>query len=199
MPIYSYLTLILTLSFDAFLTSLAYGMKQIRIPAASKLAIAALPALLSFAVMTAALQLETVLSFTHANLIGAFILFFIAGMTLKEVNKERKQEKQSGKNPFHILADPPVADTNANQVLQFKESLMVGLAVSIDGGAMSLSFALEGESPLITAALVLLSHMLMIIAGEALAKRPFVAWLADRCRYLPVFIFLAIGISRLFT
>ena len=169
--IYLFLLLILILSMDAFTAGLSYGMANVRVPIFSILTIA----LLSGCMLTLSLYAgDILLSFIPASFTKAvsfFVLFFLS------LYKFYDAIPALHKGNSRLTTDNISQSINSTvpSVLSIKESVLLGLALSVDNISAGLCTGTKNIPAevllLITTVIHLCSIRLGLSAGHMLAQK----------------------------
>lgn len=201
--------LVLAISLDAFVASIAYGSKKIKIPLLSTLIINIICSLLLAVSVLLGSQLKRVLpgnitalvSFLILLLLGIFYLF--EGLTKNylwsrvDFNKEIELKLSDINFIINIYLDQTKADYDYSKKLDYKEALYLGFALSLDSLTIGFGSGLTDINYAYLLGLSLIVGLISIRAGlligEKLAIRSKLnlSWLAG-----VILIFLAL--SRLF-
>ena len=173
---------------------MAYGARKIRISPGANFVIA----LLSFLAvwLTAGLgdMLNNLITFSLANRIGAVIISIVGiWMMVESFLKDVSVYVGS----VAVMENPEKADRDSSQEIDAKEGLLLGLALSLNDGAVGLDAGLVGF-PAIPLALLASLYSYCIIGagvymGRTYAARYFGRWTA----LLSGLLMLVIGIHQL--
>ena len=146
--------LVLTLSLDAFVASLAYGSRKIKIPIVSIIIINIVCTfLLTLSIFGGSVikkilpgNIAIIISFTILMLLGIYYLF--EGITKayleKKLDKTRKIKLKLFDIRFiiNIYVDETKADCNKSKDLDYKEAVYLAIALSLDSLAVGFGSAL---------------------------------------------------------
>lgn len=78
----------------------------------------------------------------------------------------------------------------------FKQSLLAGVAVGLDGAAANLSLSVMGINEFYVPVVIALMHAAMIAFGIALSKLPFIKK-ASRLKFIPPLVLIFLGLYKL--
>ncbi|MCC8023481.1 MAG: sporulation membrane protein YtaF [Clostridiales bacterium] len=175
--------IVVSLSLDAFVSSIAYGSNRIKIPLRSALVI---NIICTATLAVSLLAGSAIRQFIPAYVTQAvcFIILFILGFVklcdsliksyIKRRVRVRKKIKLHAFNLnfiLHIYASPEIADTDASSQLSPAEAVSLAFALSFDGLAVGLGAAMGEVNILLVVLCSLAVHMLAIAAGSRLGNR----------------------------
>lgn len=146
--------LVLTLSLDAFVASLAYGSKKIKIPFISIVIINIVCTFfLAISIFGGSIikkilpgNIAIIISFTILMLLGIYYLF--EGITKAYLEKKLDEEKKIKLKVFdiwfiiNIYIDETKADYNHSKEIDHKEAVYLAIALSLDSLAVGFGSAL---------------------------------------------------------
>ncbi|MGL5245682.1 MAG: sporulation membrane protein YtaF [Sarcina sp.] len=173
MNIVSIFLFVFSASLDIFIVSLAYGIKNIKINFSSNLVIATISAIGTFISMNLGIILTDFIPNNYAKLLGSLILFLIGVYFLIDYKKEKKNilKECSTPSPTCILNQPEIADTNKSGSIEFKESFMLSIALSINNFGIGIGASIIGLNILFTTLLTFLFSILLIPFGFYCSKK----------------------------
>jgi putative sporulation protein YtaF len=209
--------LALALSLDGFGVGMAYGLKRIRIPLSSMMIIGFCTALAMTVSMYCGHLITSQLTVIHPGILGAVVLIAIGLYQLIQTLRNRAELPeavpvmvasvgQRDDNPYRtlfsihlnffglviqVLQTPDAADIDGSGVITLNESLLLGVALSLDAFASGVAAALTGIFWYVIG-MVTLMQVLMIFTGQVLTGRLPASVLA-RVRYLPGIVLILIG------
>jgi|SRR5699024_11192262 len=201
--------LVLAVSLDALVASIAFGSKKIDIPFLSTMVINIISSLLLTLSIFLGFQLKRILPGDIASIISFVILFLIGIFYLFESiikayleskaspNKEIRFKLSNIRFMINIYIDETLADLDYSKTLDSKEAIYLGTALSLDSLTIGFGSGLSDINYLFMIGLSLLIGMISVrlglFIGKKLASKSKVnlSWLAGI-----ILIFLAI--SRLF-
>lgn len=175
--------LVLTLSLDAFVASIAYGANKIRIPYSSCLIINLVCSLLlGFSVFLGYSvkkflpgNLAVTLSFIILLLLG---IYYLLESFVKSYLKKKSQKKRKLKFKLFsiwvfidIYVDEIQADLNHSKDLDLKEAIYLGTALSLDSLAVGFGSSLGNINYLHVISLSFLIGILALCSGLFLGKK----------------------------
>lgn len=196
----------LGLSVDSLGVGVVYGLKGIRVPAGSRLIIAAVSALVFGASMLVGGVVTALISIRAARLIGAGVLV-AAGITviMKSWTEDSRAEERTllrlRVRPLgliiQILREPSAADQDRSGHISPHEALALGLALAVDSIGVGFGASLAGmRSPLVPLAVGLACY-LMLRLGAWIGKR--YSWKFNgRLSFVPGVFLVLLGVSRMF-
>lgn len=213
------LVIALALSLDGFGVGLAYGLKRIKIPLGSLCVIGFCTALAMGLSMYFGHLLAPRLSIISPRILGAAILVMIGGYQFVQAIKSESasqeaipvmttvaQELNSYRPLFSIklsifglviqvLHTPDVADMDGSGIISPNESLLLGMALSMDAFAAGMSATMTGISSYVVA-FVAIMQVNMIWAGQVLTGKLPMKLLA-KVKYLPGIVLVIIGLLKM--
>ena len=179
--------LVLTLSLDAFVASLAYGSKKIKIPFMSIIIINIVCSfLLTISIFGGSIikkilpgNTAIMISFTILMLLGIYYLFegIIKAYLEKKLDKTRKIKLKLFDIWFivDIYVDETKADCNHSNDLDYKEAVYLAVALSLDSLAVGFGSALGNINYINIIILSLIVGIFSIwtglLIGEKIAKK----------------------------
>lgn len=173
--------LVIALSVDSFLASLAYGAEKIKIPIKSALLISLIGvAFLSVSLYTASFIQQFIPSNICSNI--SFIIFFLISLsslfqgTIKSFlkNCERKKLEFSCKGVSFVLdiyLDETNADADNSKLLSLKEALYLAIALSIDSLVSGFALGISIEKPLSVLLFSFCIGFAAVISGSFIGRK----------------------------
>lgn len=214
------LLMAVALSLDGFGVGLAYGLRRIRIPINSMIAIALCTVLAMGISMLFGGWVTLWLKLIPARLLGAVILLalglFQLGKALWNRNKEFLPEAvpaMASVQPnlvlepvfrfqlrffglvIQVLKTPDIADVDGSGVISLKESILLGCALAVDAFASGIGAAMAGMT-LSVIGIVALTQIIMLRLGQQMAGKIPANWV-DKAEYLPGAVLVVIGLGKL--
>ena len=181
----SVIVLSVSLSLDALFVGFAYGLNGTHIPLRSKLVICLFSILYSGIAVFAGSALARFLPPFVGRLIGALLLAFIgAGMIIKAILRNKSSQKtdeESDQTLFkwmikplnitiQILRNPDAGDVDRSGIIDIKEAVLVGSALSIDAIGVGVGSALAGLSSWYIPLAVGLTQLIFLSGGLLAGK-----------------------------
>lgn len=202
----------LALSVDGFFVGLSLGFKKIKIPFQGKAIIGAMSVLFAYAAVSCGELLARLLPDHIAKIMGAAImglvgLWIIFGNFFRQSSFLENQKKsfsafiKSKTNlPIKVLNNPPMSDMDQSGVIDLKEALLIGIALSLDILGTGFGIGAIGISPLTISPCVGLFLIIFLSAGMLTAR--FITKITPLSEqmfsYLTGIILIILSISRLF-
>ena len=198
--------LVVALSLDSFLASLAYGAQKIRIPLRSTLLIALIgTSFLGVSIYTAGL-FQKVLHPQYAA-VFSFAIFFLMGVsalfqgTIKSFLKDRKSRKV----PFQysgisfvldVYLDETRAGADHSKELSLHEALYLAVALSIDSIVSGFAYGVQVHDRLLVLCISFTVGFLAVFFGSYIGRH--VASLADwNLSWVSGILFLLLAFMRI--
>jgi len=201
------LFLVLATTFDSLLAGVSYGIAKIRVPLYS-LAIAGL---MTGATMLVSMSLGGALGavFGHdiARWLGSSLLVITGALALRN-GHDAGEAATTGAEPappvtlrylgviIHIIREPKAADVDESRVIDTREAIALGAALSIDSAGVGLGAALAGFDVLWMTVLASVACPSSLALGTWLGARAHPAGSAA-LRNLPAWALIGIGLLRL--
>ncbi|MCR4435307.1 MAG: sporulation membrane protein YtaF [Clostridiales bacterium] len=189
----SVILLAASLSVDALVVGMAYGLKKVKIPLVSKLAICFFSIAYSGIAIVTGSSLSSLLPVRVSKLIGIAILAAVGFMIIinafrgKENKSEREYKFENREKTLvqiairsmgitiQVIKNPVEGDIDRSGTIDFRESLLLGLALSVDAIGAGIGSALAGfSSPVIPLSVGLFQLILLYIGtfvGEKFSGR----------------------------
>lgn len=213
--IFSLILLSVTLSIDALFLGLAFGANKKKIPISSKVAICLCSVFYSGVALFAGSYILQIMPPFIAKLIGA-VLLFIIGMSfiiksflkekenkiIKVVQKERKPIKIVIKSiaiTIQILKNPDSADIDNSGIVDIKEALFIGTALSVDSIGVGIGSAMSGLHGWYIALFIGLFQMVFLNVGQHLSC--YLSFISNNRKLsgiIPGLLLIALSILRIF-
>lgn len=185
---FSIATLAISLSLDALGVGLAYGLKQIRIPLISKLVICIFSIIYSGASLIAGSLLSNILPPYLSKLIGVSILSLMGIWMLVQAFIKREDAKPGSEAScnehtlfkiaikslgitIQVIKNPIEGDIDKSGSIDMGESLLLGLALSVDAIGVGIGSALAGFHSAVIPPAVGIFQLLFLYAGTFLGSR----------------------------
>ena len=180
MALFTSVLLSVSLSIDALGVGVSYGIRKVRVPAASKCIICFLSVLFAAIGEWTGSFLYTVLPPAFSKWCGAGILFvmglFILFQALRKEKDETvitipKKEKivsiaiKSLGLVIQVVRDPSLCDIDRSKHIDPLESLLLGFALSVDAIGVGIGFSLSGQWSLFTPLLIGIFQWLFLCIG----------------------------------
>jgi len=180
----------------------SFGARKMKVPFVSNLIIAILSMIASYLSITVGHVVTYYMPSNLANWFGGLMIIFIGLWAIRSDILNRRSTapklKESANELTAILHDPVQADKDRNNILSWKESLTLGLALAINCLAGGFGAGITGLAPLPTTLAVglfsLITVDLGIRAGQQLAK----TWLGQWPNLAGGVILIAIGLYEIF-
>lgn len=196
--------LVIALSLDSFLASLAYGGEHIRIPWKSAILISSI-GVLFLSLYTAAFIQQFIPPYICRMI--SFVIFFMIGIsslfqgTIKSFLGTYKRKKLSFEYSgisfvLDIYLDETKADADHSKLLSLKEALYLAIALSIDSLASGFALGISIIQPLPVLIISFCIGILAILCGSFLGSR-MLSLKECRLSWLSGVLFLILAFSRI--
>ncbi len=208
------------LSLDGFGVGLAYGLRRIRIPMSSLIAIALCTVFAMGISMLFGSWVTSWLSFIPARLLGATILLTLGVFQLARAIWNGQRDNFPEAVPamavalqkpvlepifrfqlslfgfvIQVLKTPAIADVDGSGGISLRESLLLGSALAMDAFASGIGAAMAGMT-LSVIGLVALTQIMMLRLGQQMAGKIPENWIA-KAEYLPGVVLILVGLGKL--
>jgi putative sporulation protein YtaF len=198
------------LSIDGFGVGLSYGLRRIRFTVVSLITIALCTVIVMTTSMTLTNWMAHLLRFVPVSRIGAVVLFYLGGVQLWQVIKKRKANKSTKpiqasallsvldknlSNLLKIIRKPSLADTDFSGIIDLKESILLGGALSLDAFAAGIGAGFSGMN-LSVVFLVGVCQIAMINLGRLFTQR-LPEQILSKTQYLPGALLITLAIWKL--
>lgn len=211
MNIFYVLLLGFAVSIDGFIAGIAYGLKNIKIPASSLGIVGLVTVLCTGSAMFFASMLEQYINPHVAIVCGSLLLIGIGIISLfqeyltKNIKAfdfhddltARKLTVSIGRIMMSILAKPESADVDHSKKISSMEAILLGLALGIDNMVATFAASLMGFLPLYTPLLMGLIQIAVVSAGILASARIVSESVKKRFPYLPGTLLILLGLLRL--
>jgi putative sporulation protein YtaF len=210
------LLLSLSCNLDNVAIGLSYGLRGIRLPLLSNLLIAILTSGGTLVFIVFGHQIVTVLSPKNAVLTGSIILMVMGVWVLAQEFWGHHREDPDSNPPMpapsaddptkkslwlqitHILKDPSLADKDTSGHIDFKESLLLSLALMLNNIPNGLAAGMLRLPAFVTASIVgllsILTFLIGIGAGKSLGHR----WLGQWAGTISGVLLITLGVVEIF-
>lgn len=210
----------LALSLDGFGVGLAYGLRRIRIPVNSLIAIAMCTVLAMGISMLFGGWVSLWLRLIPVRLLGASILLSLGIFQLGKAIWNRKEEVFPEAVPalavvhpnpvlepvfrfqlrffglvIQVLKTPDIADVDRSGVISLRESVLLGCALAVDAFASGIGAAMAGMTFWIIG-IAALTLIVMLRIGQLMAGKVPEYW-TNKAEYLPGIVLILVGLSKL--
>ena len=210
----------IALSLDGFGVGLAYGLRRIRIPMSSLIAIALCTVFAMGISMLFGSWVTSWLSFIPARLLGATILLTLGVFQLARAIWNGQRDNFPEAVPamavamqkpvlepifrfqlslfgfvIQVLKTPAIADVDGSGGISLRESLLLGSALAMDAFASGIGAAMAGMT-LSVIGLVALTQIMMLRFGQQMAGKIPENWIA-KAEYLPGVVLILVGLGKL--
>lgn len=197
--------LAISLSLDSFGVGIAYGIRKVRIPLASKLIICLFSiiysglAILFGRFMYGALPPAVSKAAGIAIMAGMGVYILLQALLKKEDRPNRNAAKKARGRTMRVLKDPEEGDLDRSGTIDIRESLLLGLALSLDAIGVGVGSALAGLGSAAIPFAIGLAQLLFLYAGTFLGRKAAaLEWVNKKAVSLaPGLLLLTLAILRL--
>ncbi len=205
----------LSLSIDALGVGFAYGLREIRIPAASKLLMSLLSVVCAFAAVGAGKLLYTILPPRLGSWISILILIGLGIYMLLSAFREMRapdQPSPAQEKPRQyrfavdflgltvtIIRHPVKGDLDHSKTIDLREAAYIGLALSLDSLGAGIGYSMTPSSTMLFPLFVGLFQLGLVTAGGLFGRRlKTQKWLNETVlSFVPGIIMLGLAFGRI--
>ncbi|MDZ5253024.1 sporulation membrane protein YtaF [Clostridium sp. LIBA-8841] len=174
MSFLSIILFVVAASLDILVVSFAYGLKNIKINFSSTLVIAIISALGTLISMILGKLFLGAIPLKLGDIIGGLVLLGIGFYSIYSYFKEKKalppNNSDSTPSPIFILENPEIADKDKSGTIDFKESLALAIALSINNFGLGIGASLSGLNIPFTTITTFFVSLIFISFGFYLSK-----------------------------
>lgn len=205
MMIHSFI-LVIALSIDSFLASLAYGVEKIRIPFRSAIVVSSVGVLFLSISLFAASLLQPVLSPALCSTIS-FIIFFLIGIStifqeaIKQFLRNCKRKKLTFEYSgisfvLDVYLDETKADMDHSKQLSAKEALYLAVALSIDSLVSGFALGIHIHNPITVLVISFIVGLVAVYLGAYFGEH-YVRMVKWNFSWLSGILFLILAFTRI--
>lgn len=179
---------------------IAYGVRSTKIPFLSNLIIAIIGMLITYLSVSLGSWIGTHISRDIANLSGGILVILIGAWTIWTDIKKSFFDFQKHKRSNQlqqILENPEKADTDKNQVISLKESVLLGSALSLNCLGMGFGGGITGIPPLWSGLSVGLISFMTIKIGICMGLKISNSWINKYSNILAGLLLVGIGLYEI--
>ncbi|WP_180955148.1 sporulation membrane protein YtaF [Peribacillus deserti] len=208
----------ISLSFDSFAVGFSYGIKGIHTPFTSLLTIGFFTGAVFFVSMLFGQGISQYISAESTSLIGGLILICLGSIAV--INAAIKKEKNLSaravvplegtainkrkiirilniKIVIEILKNPEKADVNQSGRISFKESFMLGIALSLDASGVGIGAGFQEYPLILTPIIIAIISGIFLTVGTNLGQRfSNIKWVC-KIQFLPGCLLLLLGLLKI--
>lgn len=208
MYIFPILLFVISSSLDNFVVGLSYGIKKIKINYFNNLLIALISGIGTFLAMALGNILKLYIPPSLANyigcgilmLLGIYLIFDFFRLKYKNYNFERKKSNSTlEKIDFYdeILNHPEIIDKDKSNIIEFKESLILGIALSLNNFGLGIGASIIGLNIYLTSLLSIIFSLIFIQAGFYIGHKYFSKIFENYATLISGIIILLLGLYSL--
>lgn len=197
-------------SLDALGAGFAYGLREIKIPFVSYLFVGFTSVVVVAIFIICGHIAGRSLPVIWAKRVGGLLLFGIGLWWYLRGKKEKTVGKNLGEPLakvfkfklatfaviIQILEEPIYADFDASGTISIQESLLLGLALSVDAVGAGFGVALAGINCLIVICMVVFYQQLFLFLGTRLARCSYISWFEAKGPLLASMVLCLLGLLR---
>ncbi len=174
---------VLSASFDVFVVAMSYGFKNIKIKPFINFVISFISSLGTFISMEIGLALINIIPLSVVNILGSIIMLLLGLYCLLDYRKVfKKSTNHEDRNlnpssPIVILEKPEIADTNKSGTIEFKESILLSIALALNNVGLGIGASIAGLHIILTTIVTLIITIILIPLGFLCSKKLLNTWI----------------------
>ena len=174
---------VLSASFDVFVVAMSYGFKNIKIKPFINFVISFISSLGTFISMEIGLALTNIIPLSVVNILGSIIMLLLGLYCLLDYRKVlKKSTNQKDRNlnpssPIVKLEKPEIADTNKSGTIEFKESILLSIALALNNVGLGIGASIAGLHIILTTIVTLIITIILIPLGFLCSKKLLNTWI----------------------
>ena len=174
---------VLSASFDVFVVAMSYGFKNIKIKPFINFVISFISSLGTFISMEIGLALTNIIPLSVVNILGSIIMLLLGLYCLLDYRKvlkkstNHKDRNLNPSSPIVILEKPEIADTNKSGTIEFKESILLSIALALNNFGLGIGASIAGLHIILTTIVTLIITIILIPLGFLCSKKLLNTWI----------------------
>ena len=174
---------VLSASFDVFVVAMSYGFKNIKIKPFINFVISFISSLGTFISMEIGLALINIFPLSVVIILGSIIMLLLGLYCLLDYRKVfKKSTNHEDRNlnpssPIVILEKPEIADTNKSGTIEFKESILLSIALALNNVGLGIGASIAGLHIILTTIVTLIITIILIPLGFLCSKKLLNTWI----------------------
>lgn len=197
MQLLSVLLFSLSANVDSFTVGIAYGMKDIKVDYKSNILIALITSLGTFISMALGLFTKQFIKPEILSVIGCIVLIILGIFMIMNTLKTKKQIDEEEVKYTDILIKPHKADKDKSGYIDIKESITLGLALSLNNFGLGIGASATGLSLYLTTGATFIISILCIVSGVEIGKKCLSCRLRKYADLISGLIIIFIGLYEL--
>ena len=174
---------VLSASFDVFVVAMSYGFKNIKIKPFINFVISFISSLGTFISMEIGLALTNIIPLSVVNILGSIIMLLLGLYCLLDYRKvlkkstNHKDRNLNPSSPIVILEKTEIADTNKSGTIEFKESILLSIALALNNVGLGIGASIAGLHIILTTIVTLIITIILIPLGFLCSKKLLNTWI----------------------
>ena len=174
---------VLSASFDVFVVAMSYGFNNIKIKPFINFVISFISSLGTFISMEIGLALTNIIPLSVVNILGSIIMLLLGLYCLLDYRKvlkkstNHKDRNLNPSSPIVILEKPEIADTNKSGTIEFKESILLSIALALNNVGLGIGASIAGLHIILTTIVTLIITIILIPLGFLCSKKLLNTWI----------------------
>ena len=184
---------------DSFTVGLAYGMKDIKVDYRSNILIALITSIGTFISMGLGTLTKKFVSGEVLSVIGCLVLIILGILMIINSLKNKKETNEEKELSYtDILVKPHKADKDESGYIDMKESVTLGLALSLNNFGLGIGASVSGINIYLTTILTFVLSILCISGGVIFGKKCLSRNLRQYADLISGLIIVFLGLYELF-
>lgn len=157
----AYLLAVVAINIDSLAVGVAYGLAEMKMSRAAKVGVSLAAGLALWLTVWLGNYFSGLLDSQMSQWLSAVLLLLFGNVLL--ISAKLSDDR--------LLNHPDCADRNKDKVVSFKESLLLGAALSVDSLGAGFSLGMMGSGRVLIPLVVFLVNIFFLCGGELLGKR----------------------------
>ena len=195
--LFTCILVVIAVNIDSLAIGAAYGLSEIKISLWAKLGISLSAALAFFCTVLLGSRLESFCRNLPWDWLSAILLLIFGVVLIISVLCSEDQ----------VLKSPEKADSNADKIISAKESVILGIALSVDSLGVGFSLGLVGANLIAAPVSVFIVNLIFLSVGEKSGQKILKTqsrffnkskiWLKKLSSYIPGIVLIALAIWQM--
>jgi putative sporulation protein YtaF len=202
--ILSILILSLSSNIDTFTIAITYGIRKIKIKFLSNLLISLITGLGTFLSMSIGLIISRYIPMNISSIIGNIMLitigiWFLTDALINHLELKKLSIMNTYLNLNELLKNPERADSDQSGFIDWKESIFLAFALTINNFALGIGASITGLNIFATTICTFLFSIWSILFGSLIGKRWFSDFLGTYATIISSIIIILLGLYKIIT
>lgn len=184
---------------DSFTVGLAYGMKDIKVDYKANILIALITSIGTFISMGLGTITKRFLPAELLSIIGCLVLIILGiFMIMNSLKNKKENDEEKELSYTDILVKPHKADKDESGYIDLKESVTLGLALSLNNFGLGIGASASGINIYLTSIITFLFSIVCMWSGVGFGKRCLSQNLRQYADLISGVIIVFLGLYELF-